>query len=143
MADEQKCCLKPNLGSSWNPFFLQELAKGSFCVKSSVTQAGLTILLRRLIRFRQDKGQIVHVLEIDHNGQVTGGLNTNGAPTGCLLNGPLTLMAFNSIRIKVDVDPNENTLPFSSSQRQGLVKILSLINNQLILVHLGGGAAKE
>lgn len=94
--------------------------------------------MSRLIRFRQDKGQIVHVLEIDNNGQVTGGLNTNGAPTGCLLNGPLTLMAFNSIRIKTDVDPNFNTLPFSPGQRQGLVKNLFLINNQLILLHLGG-----
>lgn len=58
-----------------------------------------------LIRFLQDKGQIVHVLEIDHNGQVTGGVNTNGAPTSCLFKGPLTLMAFNSIRIRADVPP--------------------------------------
>lgn len=104
--------------------------------KSSVTQSVLTILMSRLIRFRQNKGQIVHVLEIDHNGRVTGGLNTNGAPTGCLLNGPLTLTAFNSIRIKADVDPNLNILPFSSGQRQGLVK--NLFFNQLILLYLGG-----
>lgn len=70
---------------------------------------------------------MVHVLEIDHNGQVTQGLNTNGAPTGCLLNGPL--MAFNSIRIKADADPNENTWPLSFSQCQGLVKILFLTIN--------------
>lgn len=128
---------------SENLLFLPELVKGSLFVKkkkkkSSVTQSVLTILMSRLIRFRQDKGQIVHVLEIDRNGRVTGGLNTNGAPTGCLLNGPLTLMAFNSIRIKADVNPNLNTLPFSSGQRQGLVKNLFLINNQLILLHLGG-----
>lgn len=54
--------------------------------KSCVTPAVLTVLMRRLIRLRQDKGQPAHVLEIDHNGQVTGGLNTNRAPTGCLLN---------------------------------------------------------
>lgn len=75
------------------------------------------------------------MLEIDHNGQVTEGLNANGAPTVCLLNG--SLMAFNSIRIKADVDHNENTWPLSAGQRQGLVKILFLTNNQLILVHLG------
>lgn len=40
----------------------------------------------------------------------------------------------NSIRIKADVDPNENTWPFSSSQRD-LVKVLFLTNNQLILFH--------
>lgn len=40
----------------------------------------------------------------------------------------------NSIRIKADVDPNENTWPFSCSQ-QDLVKVLFLTNNQLI----GGG----
>lgn len=57
---------------------------------------------------------------------------------GAFLNGPLTLTAFNSIRIKADVDPNLNILPFSSGQRQGLVKNLFLINNQLILLHLGG-----
>lgn len=73
--------------------FLPELVKGGFFVqgkkkkkKSSVTPAVLTVLMRRLIRLGQDKGQRAHVLEIDHNGRVTGGLNTNRAPTGCLLN---------------------------------------------------------
>lgn len=76
-----------------------------------------------LIRFRQDKGQIVHVLEIEHNGQVTGGVNTNGAPTGRLFNGPVRLMAFDSIRIKASDHLTENTLPFSSDQHRHLVKI--------------------
>lgn len=56
---------------------------------------------------------MVHVLEIDHNGQVTEGLNTNGAPAGCLLNSPL--MAVNSIRMEVDLHTNENVWPFTSS----------------------------
>lgn len=71
--------------------------------------------MSQLIRFTQDKEQIGHVLEIDRYGQVTGRLNTNGAHTGRCLNGPLILMAFNSIRIEAEVDSNENTSPFSSS----------------------------
>lgn len=53
------------------------------------------------------------MLETDHNGQVTEGLNTNGAPAGGLLNSPL--MAVNSIRAQVDLHANENAWPFTSS----------------------------
>lgn len=38
---------------------------------------------------KQDKGYMVHVLKIDPSGQVTQGLNTNGALAGSLLNDPL------------------------------------------------------
>lgn len=37
--------------------------------------------------------------------------------------GPLTLMAFDSIRIEADVRLNENTSPFISDQHRGLAKI--------------------
>lgn len=77
----------------WNLFVSPRVGQGRVLCsrekkkkKSSVTPAVLTVLMRRLIRLGQDKGQRAHVLEIDHNGRVTGGLNTNRAPTGCLLN---------------------------------------------------------
>jgi len=64
-------------------------------VKGFDTEVEPTMLMSQLIRFTSNgtKGYIVHVLEIDHTGQVTEGLNTNGALAGCLLNG--TLMAVN------------------------------------------------
>lgn len=109
----------------------------------TVTGAWPTILMSLLIRFRQDKGQIVHVLEIEHNGQVIGGVNTNGAPTGRLFNCPARLMAFDSIRIKASDHLNENTLPFSSDQRRHLDKIWTVINNQLTWFHLEGWGYKQ
>lgn len=83
------------------------LPKAQPCWKHYVLGTGAwpTILMSLLIRFSQDKGQIVRVLEIDHNGQVTGGVNANGAPTGGPFNGPPTLMAFDSIRIKAGCPP--------------------------------------
>lgn len=94
---KQKCYFKPSLVSSWDPYFLAHLAMSNLCnchwgLANNTNEPAN--------RFRQDKGQIVHVLEIDHNDQVTGGVNTNGAPTGCSFKGPLTLMAFDSIRIR-------------------------------------------
>lgn len=118
--------------------WLETLRTWQCATCSTGTGAWLTILMSLLIRFSQDKGQIVCVLEIDHNGQVTGGVNANGAPTGGLFNGPPTLMAFDSIRIKVGVHLNENTSPFSCDRRRGLDKIRFVINNQLIWFHLEG-----